>query len=87
MIDGRRVHFYKLTFDSRIPRAETIASVEEFKIFLKKSLNYAKYAHKITKASQSAIYSLKYKPHPYKVGEKLWISKGVFTVSYAKSQA
>ena len=30
---------------------------------------------------------LKYKPHMYKVGDKLWINKALFKDAYSKSQA
>ena len=61
-------------------------SVQEFKTRLKESLNDAIYAHKIAKASQSARSSLKYKPHAYEVGDKLWINKSLFKDAYSKSQ-
>ena len=62
-------------------------TVEEFKLKLKESLNDAVYAYKVAKAGQSARSSFKYKPHAYKVGDKLWINKSLFKDAYAKSQA
>ena len=60
--------------------------IDDFKSQLRESLKDAVYAHRITKASQSARASLKYKPHSYKIGDKLWINKSLFKDAYAKSQ-
>ena len=61
-------------------------TLSDFKERLKATLDDAKYAYKISKASQSARNSLKYKPHSYKLGDKLWINKSLFKDSYSKSQ-
>lgn len=61
--------------------------IEDFKLQLRESLKDAVYAHRIAKAGQSARASIKYKPHSYKEGDKLWINKSLFKDAYAKSQA
>lgn len=53
---------------------------------MKESLKDAIYAHRISKVGQSARSSLTYKPHCYKEGNKLWISKTLFKDAKAKSQ-
>ena len=53
---------------------------------MKASLEDALYAYKISKASQTAGSSIKYKPHVHNVEDKLWINKSLFTDDYAKSQ-
>ena len=77
----------KSPLDSLYGSSETNEKIKDFKLQLKESLKDAIYAHRITKAGQSARASLKYKPHSYKVGDKLWINKSLFRDAYAKSQA
>lgn len=61
-------------------------TVAEFKERLKETLEDAKFAYQLAKADQSARSSLKYKPHSYKPGDELWISKSLFKDAYSKSQ-
>ena len=61
-------------------------SVTEFKKRLKYSLDDAKFSYATAKAGQSARASFKYKPHTYRVGDKLWINRSLFKDVYAKSQ-
>ena len=77
----------KSPLDSLVSSTDSNESVEEFKSRLRESLNDAIFAHRVSKSSQSARSSLKYKPHMYKVGDKLWINKALFKDAYSKSQA
>ena len=77
----------KSPLDSLVSSADINETVEEFKSRLRESLNDAIFAHRMSKSSQSARSSLKYKPHMYKVGDKLWINKALFKDAYSKSQA
>lgn len=61
-------------------------SINEFKDRLKVSLEDAKYAYKIAKANQSASSSLKYKPHSYTIGDKVWVNRTLFKDAYSRSQ-
>ena len=61
-------------------------SVEEFKFYLKETLEDAKFSYMVAKAEQNARSSLRYKPHVYKPGDKLWINKTLFKDSYSKAQ-
>ena len=54
---------------------ESNESIGEFKERLKSTLEDAKYAYKLAKADQTARSSLKYNPHMYKSGDKIWIKK------------
>ena len=76
----------KSPLDTLHGNIEKNEKIEDFKSHLKESLKDAVYAHRITKASQSARASLKYKPHCYKTGDKLWINKSLFKDAYSKSQ-
>lgn len=60
--------------------------VAEFKEHLKATLEDAQFAYKLAKNDQSARSSLKYKPHLYKPGDKVWINKSLFKDAYTKAQ-
>ena len=76
----------KSPLDMISSRADKNETLQEFKLKLQESLSDAVYSYKISKAGQSARSSLKYKPHEYSVGDKLWINKTLFKDAYSKSQ-
>ena len=61
-------------------------TLNEFKSRLKETLEDAQYSYQLSKASQSAQSSMKYKPHSYFVGDKLWINMTLFKDAYSRSQ-
>lgn len=63
-----------------------IESVNEFKTRLRVALEDARFAHELAKAKNSAYSAQKYQPHPYAVGDKVWIDKELFKDAIAKTQ-
>ncbi len=61
-------------------------NLSEYRNRLKFTLDGAIFAYELAKADQSARSSFKYKPHSYKLGDKVWINKTLFKDSYSKSQ-
>ena len=72
----------KSPLDSLYGSSDKNEKIEDFKLQLRESLKDAVYAHRITKAGQSARASLKYKPHSYEPGEKVRINNSLFKDSF-----
>ena len=63
-----------------------VESVNEFKFRLRVALEDAHFAHQLAKARNSAYTAQRYHPHPYSVGDKVWIEKELFKDAIAKAQ-
>ena len=63
-----------------------LETVNEFRTRLRVALEDARLSHHIATARNSAYACRKYQPHTYKVGEKIWLDKELFTDVIAKAQ-
>ena len=63
-----------------------VESVNQFKRQLRSALEDAQFAHELAKARNSAQSAKKFQPHPYKVGDQVWVAKELFRDAIAKVQ-
>ena len=63
-----------------------LETVNEFRTRLRVALEDSRFSHHIAKARNSAYASRKYRPHTFKVGDKVWIDKELFTDAVTKVQ-
>lgn len=63
-----------------------LKSVDDFRKRLKTALDDARYSYEVTKGSKKANKAGLNKIQWYKVGDRLWLHKNLFTDSYSKSQ-
>ena len=63
-----------------------VKGLQDFRLVSKESLANSKFSYKVCTAEQSAYSTRKYKSPEYKIGDKVWNNKSLFTDAYARSQ-